>query len=87
VLIPPPRKYRHRYFWVLALNSPWRALVTAQAGRKLTAGSKASRPKTVCEVAGATRPGQGARYMWAQLLGFTTGGDEGTAAGCSRRGV
>ena len=32
-LIPPPRKYRHRYFVVLAPNSPWRALVTAQAGR------------------------------------------------------
>ena len=27
-LIPPPRKHRHRYFGVLAPNSPWRALVT-----------------------------------------------------------
>ena len=67
-LIPPPRKHRHRYFGVLAPNSPWRALVTAQAGRRLPAGSKAPRPKPVREVAGATRPGQGARYMWAQLL-------------------
>ena len=67
-LIPPPRKHRHRYFGVLAPNSPWRAQVTAQAGRKLTAGSKAPRPKPVREVAGAARPGQGARYMWAALL-------------------
>ena len=32
------------------------------------AGSKAARPKPVREVAGATRPGKGARYVWAQLL-------------------
>ena len=60
-LAPPPRKHRHRYFGVLAPNSPWRALVTAQAGRRLPAGSKAPRPKPVREVAGATRLGQGAR--------------------------
>ena len=72
-LIPPPRKHRHRYFGVLAPNSPWRAQVTAQAGRKLTAGSKAPRPKPVRAVAGATRPGQGARYMWAQLAAHLRG--------------
>ena len=102
MLIPPPRKHRHRYFGVLAPNSPWRALVTVQAGRKLTAGSKAPRPKPVREVAGATRPGQVARYMWAQLLAriygvfalqcsrcgaLTAAGDEWTAAGCSGVGV
>ena len=38
LLIPPPRKHRHHYFGVLAPNSPWRELVTAQAGRKLAAG-------------------------------------------------
>ena len=32
-LMPPPHKHQHRYFGVLAPNSPWRALVTAQAGR------------------------------------------------------
>ena len=62
-MIPPPRKHRHRYFGALKPNSPWRALVTAQAGRQQTAGSKAPRPKLVREVAGATRAGQGARYM------------------------
>ena len=42
--------------------------MTAQAGWKLAAGSRAPRPKTLREVAGATRPGKGVRYMWAQLL-------------------
>ena len=42
--------------------------MTVQAGRKLTAGSNAPWPKPVGEVAGATRTGQGARYMWAQLM-------------------
>ena len=67
-MIPTLRKHRQRYFGVFAPNSPWRVLATAQAGRQLTAGSKAPRPKPVREVAGATRPGQGARYLWAQLL-------------------
>ena len=67
-LIPPPRKHLHRYFGVLAPNSPWRSQVTVQAGWKLTAGSKAPPPKPVRKVSGATRPVQGARCMWAQLL-------------------
>ena len=60
-LIPPPRKHRHRYFGVLAPNSPWRALLVAQAGRKLGAGSKAPWPKTVRTDFGATRAGHPAR--------------------------
>ena len=67
-MIPPPRKHQQRYFGVLTPTSPWRARVTAQAGRQLVAGSKAPRPKMVREVAGATRTEKGARYMWAQLL-------------------
>ena len=67
-LIPPPRKHRHRYFGVVAPNSPWRALVAANAGRKLGAGSKAPRPKKVRTDFGATRAGHPARYSWAQLL-------------------
>ena len=67
-LIPPPRKHRHRYFGVLAPNSPWRAQVVAQAGRKPGAGSNAPRPKTVRTDFGATRAGHPARYLWAQLL-------------------
>ena len=74
LLVPPPRKHRHHYFGVLAPNSPWRALVKAQAGRKLTAGSKAPRPKPVREVAGATRPGQGAHLRSSAV---------GAAGGCT----
>ena len=50
-------------------------------------GSKAPRPKPVREVSGATRPGQGARYMWAQLLGASRGWlrfrAAGAAGGCT----
>ena len=48
-MIPPPRKHWHRYFGVLAPNSPWRALV-AQASRKLGVGSamRAVQRATVC---------------------------------------
>ena len=81
-LIPPPRKHRHCYFWVLAPNSPLWALVTAYAGRQLVAGSKAPRPNTVRVVAGATRAGQGVRYLWEGLPGanwyLTRGGIECT---------
>lgn len=31
-LIPPPRRHRHRYFGILAPNSPWRKAVTDRAG-------------------------------------------------------
>ena len=67
-LIPPHRKHQHSYFGVLAPNSPWRALVAANAGRKPGSGSKAPRPKTVRTDFGATRAGHPARYLWAQLL-------------------
>ena len=72
-MIPPPRKHRHRYFGGRTPNSPWWAQVTAQADRKLAAGSKAPRPKIVREVAGATRTGYGTHYMWAQLLARISG--------------
>ena len=53
---------------MLAPNSPWRAQVVAQAGRKLGAGSKAPRPKAVRTDFGATRAGHAARDLRAQLL-------------------
>ena len=52
---------------MLAPNSPWQALVTAQAGRKLVAGTKAPQPKKVRVVVGTTQARQGAHYLWAQL--------------------
>ncbi len=68
LLIPPLRTHRDHYFGVLAPNSPWRELVTAQAGRKLAAGSKPTRPKAVDADSCATRGGHPARYLWARLL-------------------
>ena len=59
---------QHRYFGVLAPNSPWRELVATSAGRKLGAGSKAPQPKTVRADFGASRAGHPARYLWLQLL-------------------
>lgn len=84
-LIPPPRKHRHRYFGVLAPNSPWRALVAANAGRKLGAGSKAPRPKTVRTDFGATRAGHAARYLYVQLLARIYGVFPLKCSGCGGR--
>ena len=67
-LVSPPHKHRHRYFGVLAPNSPWRAQVVAEAGRKPGAGSKALRPNIVRTDFCATRAGHPARYLWPQLL-------------------
>ena len=38
-LVLPPRIHRHRYYGVLAPNSPFRASVTAMAGLSLTHGA------------------------------------------------
>ena len=38
-LVPPPRVHRHRYYGVLAPNSPFRASVTAMAGLSLAHGA------------------------------------------------
>jgi len=70
---------------VLALNSPWRALVVAQAGRKPGAGSKAPRQKTVRTDFGATQAGHPARYLWAQLLARIYGVFALKCSGCGGR--
>lgn len=41
LLIPPPRKHRHRYFGVLAPNSPYREAVTVHSRQELGAGNVA----------------------------------------------
>jgi len=82
-LISPPRKHRHCYFGVLAPNSPWRAQVVAQAGRKLGAGSQAPRPKTERTDFGAARTGHPARYLWAQLLARIYGVFPLKCSGCA----
>ena len=84
-LLPPPLKHRHRYFGMQAPNSPWRAQVTAQAGRKLAAGSKPPRPQAVHADCGAPRAGHVARYLWGQLLALLIGVFALKCIGCGGR--
>ena len=69
----------------MAPNSPWRAQVVAQAGRKPGAGSKAPRQKTERTDFGATRAGRPARYLWAQLLARIYGVFALKFSGCGGR--
>lgn len=55
-LVPPPRTHRHRYFGVLAPNSPLRAAVTAMAAPVQPATPEPVQPKRT------------ARYVWAVLI-------------------
>ena len=51
----------------------------------MVAGSKASQPKTVRSERSATRPGKGARYMWAQLLARSSVVFSFKCSGCGGR--
>jgi len=62
-LVPPPRVHRHRYFGVLAPNSPLRSAVTALA-RAATTSPPAPSPEPAAEPAHR----RAARYAWARLL-------------------
>jgi hypothetical protein len=62
-LVPPPRLHRHRYFGVLAPNSPLRTAVTALA-LAATTSPPAANPEPVAEPAHR----RAARYAWALLL-------------------
>ena len=67
-LIPQCANIGIATFGVLAPNPPWRALVAAQAGRKLAAGSTVPRPKTERAVVDCGQAGNPACYLLAQLL-------------------
>ena len=81
-LIPPLRKHRHRYFGVLAPNSPWRAQVVAQAGRK--PGAEGGEQGT---------PAKDSAHRFWRHAGRTPGAltaagdDDWAAARCSGSGV
>jgi len=62
-VVPPPRVHRHRYFGVLAPNSPLRSAVTALA-LVATTSPPAPRPEPTAELAHR----RAARYAWARLL-------------------
>ena len=72
-LVPPPRIHRHRYYGVLAPNSPFRASVTAMAGQSIdngaievqTADTK-DEPIKQSQENKPKRPPN--RYLWAMLL-------------------
>jgi hypothetical protein len=62
-LIPPPRTHRHRYYGVLAPNSPMRAAVTASAPMPVIV------PLQVEATAADVPPRRAAsHYLWAMLL-------------------
>ena len=71
-LIPPPRRHRHRYYGVLAPNSPLRTAVTALAQPTGIAAAPTPVVSTPPGAASAepTEPAhrQAARYVWALLL-------------------
>ncbi len=66
-LVPPPRTHRHRYFGVLAPNSPLRGAVTA-----LTSHPEAAPPSPADREFQADTPETArrspARYLWAALI-------------------
>jgi hypothetical protein len=70
-LVPPPRQHRHRYYGVLAPNSPLRSAVTALAP---VAVAPAPAPKQIMKAKTAAEdlPGKiwrsPARYLWVMLL-------------------
>ena len=73
LLIPPPRKHRHRYFGVLAPNSPYREPVTARAAQDLQEGDVpvADNPEEseIKHKPGAARMKNSfSHYLWAILI-------------------
>jgi hypothetical protein len=63
-LVPPPRTHRHRYFGVLAPNSPLRAVVTAMA-----LAVPAQQATAQAEPGEAATPKRSpAHYLWAVLI-------------------
>jgi hypothetical protein len=62
-LVPPPRIHRHRYFGVLAPNSPLRTAVTARAP-----GATTAPPAPMAVPAAEPAHRRAARYAWALLL-------------------
>ena len=72
-LVPPPRTHRHRYFGVLAPNSPLRASVTAMAMVLAAPAQQAAAGVVPQGNAGQTQPDPAppkrspVHYLWAVL--------------------
>ena len=72
-LVPPPRTHRHRYFGVLAPNSPLRAAVTALAQAEpaatgLVAPGPAPPGDAIPTMSAPVQPKRAAHYLWAVLI-------------------
>jgi hypothetical protein len=70
-LVPPPRKHRHRYYGVLAPNSPLRPAVTAYAGLPLEVPLPSvplQEDTLASEEMTESRRNSPARYLWAALI-------------------
>jgi len=80
-LVPPPRTHRHRYFGVLAPNSPLRAAVTAMAAPVQAPRAQAVPPatgegrpvlvpadKAAPPTPAPVQPKRAAHYLWAVLI-------------------
>jgi DNA-directed RNA polymerase subunit RPC12/RpoP len=65
-LVPPPRTHRHRYFGVLAPNSPLRAAVTAMAPMPVITPDVPPPSSDQEEQPNTQR--SPARYLWAKLI-------------------
>jgi hypothetical protein len=71
VLIPPPRKHRHRYHGVLAPNAPLRQAVTAYAGLPLNTEAATTDQMPVAEkdpAEAACKAPSYAASLWAMLI-------------------
>jgi hypothetical protein len=70
-LVPPPRQHRHRYYGVLASNSPLRPAVTAPASEAVAPEPEPeSKPavETAADDPSETIRRSPARYLWVMLL-------------------
>ena len=65
-LVPPPRTHRHRYFGVLAPNSPLRAAVPAAMAEAVS--GVASPGNAVAPAPELAPPKRAAHYLWAVLI-------------------
>ncbi len=68
LLIPPPRRHRHRYHGVLAPNAPLRGQVTKRAGLPITVENAVSDDKTKAGENAEQTAGCPFGSIWAMLL-------------------
>ena len=71
-LVPPPRIHRHRYFGVLAPNSPYREQVTSHASQSLDDGliktADSSQGLSTEKAIPTTKKSSSSHYLWAILI-------------------